>query len=200
MAARRRKRGEIGWDDLTVYPSPGPITILWRWRTELSLVAVGTAVWTMLSSRLGAPATLALVTTILVLVAVVPATRRGVWAHGRCTWARHQLYAAFREVRATTRLGRLPLIIRVHPTATGERALVFCRAGTSVADLRVHTEKLRTACWAGEVRVTSNPRRPQWVVLDLVRDVPPRRPADTDRPPRIPGQRSTSPWDDVDQD
>jgi hypothetical protein len=198
MATRRGKRGEIVWEDLTVYPNPGPVTHLWRLRTEVALTAVAVVLWLRLESLVGAAVAFVLLTVVLTLLAAIPATRELILAHGRCTLTRHQLYAAFREIRATTRNGRLPLVMWIRPTPEGERAHIFCRPGICAEDLAASTERLEAACWARAVRVIVNERHPQWVVLEFVRrELPPVITGPL--LPRIPQQRTRETWGGLDR-
>ena len=68
-----------------------------------------------------------------------------------------------------TRSGRLPLVLRIHPTQVGERALIWCRAGICAADFEAHTPEIAAACYARQARVEGNKRWAQLVTLDVVR-------------------------------
>lgn len=175
MTARRAPRGAIGWDDLVVYPQPGLLTLAWRWRTELSLAAAGGAIGYLLVRLVGGPAAMVLTLTAAGLLVVLPGTRRRIGARAACVLSRHRLYVVFREIRATSRNGRLPLVLRVSPTPAGERAVLWCRAGVVAGDLAAHLEELRTGCWVPDVRVSVSARWPQLVTLELVRQPAGRR-------------------------
>ena len=173
MATRRGRQGQIVWEDLTVYPRPGVITVLWRWRTELALIAAALLAWRLVASLAGPIVTIVLGVIVAGLLAGIPATRNAIKTHGRATLTRHQLYAAFREIRATTRAGRLPLVVWIRPTPAGERAVIWCRAGVCAEDLHSQVDRIRTACWAKDVRVTASVRSPQLVRLEFLRREPP---------------------------
>jgi hypothetical protein len=68
-----------------------------------------------------------------------------------------------------TRSGRLPLVLRIHPTQIGERALIWCRAGICAADFEAHTPEIAAACYARQARVEAHKRWTQLVNLDIVR-------------------------------
>ena len=68
-----------------------------------------------------------------------------------------------------TRSGRLPLVLRIHPTQVGERAVIWCRAGICAADFAAHSEEIAAACYARQARVEGNKRWAQLVQLDIVR-------------------------------
>src|SRR6266516_4295832 len=68
-----------------------------------------------------------------------------------------------------TAAGRLPLVLRIHPTKVGERALIWCRAGICAADFEAHTPEIAAACYARQARVEGNKRWAQLLYLDIVR-------------------------------
>jgi hypothetical protein len=180
MSRRGLRTGELRWDDLVAYPRPSVLTVVWRWRAEIGLAAGTAAASWLLGPVLGWVVLLILALTAAGLVAAIPGTRRWIVAHGACTLTRHRLYAVLREIRATTRTGRLPLVMRVSPTPTGERAVLWLRAGVSVHDLQSHVEELRAGCWVPDVRVRRSRTWPQVVILELLRRPP--APADDGRP------------------
>jgi hypothetical protein len=96
--------------------------------------------------------------------------------HGRfitrrawCVLSRHRIQKVCFETRMHTRTGRLPLVLRIHPTKVGERALIWCRAGICAADFEAHTPEIAAACYARQARVEGNRRWAQLVQLDIVR-------------------------------
>src|SRR6266545_5995595 len=190
MSDRRGKKGKMTWDDLVVYPRPGLVTRAWRRRTEIAFVLVALLVWHTLQPVMGSAWLLALAAVAMGLVLAVPATRTWIIARAYCLLTRHRLYAAFREIRATTRIGRLPLVLRVSPTPTGERAVLWCRAGICAEDLEARIDHLRAACWARDVRVVRSARWPQVVITEFVRREP--RQIAKVGPSRLPAPRATS--------
>ena len=83
--------------------------------------------------------------------------------------SRHRIQKVCFETRMHTRSGRLPLVLRIHPTQVGERALIWCRAGICGADFEAHTPEIAAACYARQARVEGNKRWAQLVQLDIVR-------------------------------
>jgi hypothetical protein len=143
--------------------------VAWRWRAELTLLAVLTAaLWrlALLITLFWALGTL--VGLILVLV-TVPVTRRFITRRFWCVLARHRLHRLCYEARLHTRSGRLPLVLWIRPTKVGERAHVLCRAGICAEDFEAHIGELRAACYAREARVTRNRRWSQLVTIDIIR-------------------------------
>ena len=104
----------------------------------------------------------------LVLMAV-PWTRRFITRRAWCVLSRHRIQRVFYETRMHTRSGRLPLVLRIHPTEVGERALIWCRAGICFEDFEAHTREIAAACYAREARVEKSRRRAQLVVVNIVR-------------------------------
>jgi hypothetical protein len=89
-----------------------------------------------------------------------------------CVVTRHRLRTALVELRLTSRAGRLPLVLWLGPTPVGERVRLWCRAGMSAEDLADESERLRSACFARDVRVTRDRRWSSLVVLDVIRRDP----------------------------
>ncbi|HUK70640.1 MAG TPA: hypothetical protein VLW50_18095 [Streptosporangiaceae bacterium] len=145
---------------------------LWRWRTELVIVgAAGTwAVWLVrhLGPVWAAVAGLAAIAAVMAM----PSTRRAVLSRAWCVISRHRLQRLCFETRLHTRSGRLPLILRIHPTKVGERAHIWCRAGICLEDFEAHKGEIRAACYARDARVTRNTRWSQLVTIDIIRHDP----------------------------
>jgi hypothetical protein len=85
---------------------------------------------------------------------------------------RARLRAAFKELRLTRRSGRLPFTVAVMPTAVGERVWLCCPVGVSAEDIADETDRLRSACFAREVRVTRSQRFSAFVTVDVIRRDP----------------------------
>jgi hypothetical protein len=85
---------------------------------------------------------------------------------------RARLRAAFKELRLTRRSGRLPFTAAVVPTAVGERVWLCCPVGVSAEDIADETDRLRSACFAREVRVTRSQRFSAFVTVDVIRRDP----------------------------
>ncbi|WP_155126829.1 hypothetical protein [[Actinomadura] parvosata] len=158
-------------DDLLLEPGPGPLTRLWRWRTEIVLLvlAVGAAVTIVTAAGQGMWwATAALAGTVSV-PATVPAGRKWILRHFWCLFSRHRLQRVCSETSMHTRAGRIPLILWITPTAFGERAYILLRAGICADDFEAFGAEIAAACCAASVRVRRHPHRAQFVTVDIVR-------------------------------
>jgi hypothetical protein len=143
--------------------------VIWRFRTEAMVLVTGTAgMW-----ELAKAVTTAWLTVILIMagtaVTVVPQARRYITRRAWCVLSRHRIQKVCFETRMHTRSGRLPLVLRIHPTKVGERALIWCRAGICAADFEAHTGEIAAACYARQARVEGNKRWAQLVTVDVVR-------------------------------
>jgi len=143
--------------------------VLWRFRTEAMVLVTGTAgIW-----ELAKAVTTAWLTLILIMtgtaVTVVPQARRFITRRAWCVLSRHRIQKVCFETRMHTRSGRLPLVLRIHPTKVGERALIWCRAGICAADFEAHTPEIAAACYARQARVEGHKRWAQLVQVDIVR-------------------------------
>ena len=145
---------------------------LWRWRTELTIMSATAAGGLWLSHYLTATALAIATLTVTVAVIGLPWTRRFVLARAWCVISRHRLQRLCFEARLHTRSGRLPLILRIHPTKVGERAHIWCRAGICLEDFEAHKGEIRAACYARDARVTRNMRWSQLVTVDIIRHDP----------------------------
>jgi hypothetical protein len=143
--------------------------VAWRWRVELALVTTITAaLWRLAILITLLWAAVALAAFVMTLLAV-PATRRFTARRFWCVLSRHRLQRVCYETRLHTRSGRLPLILWIRPTETGERAYVLCRAGICADDFDQHKGEITAACYAREARVSRNPRWGQLVTIDIMR-------------------------------
>jgi hypothetical protein len=160
-------RNPVNWGDFNVYRRPGLITLAWRWRTEIMLIVALVGLEYLLTK------VMTLITGILVTAAAIgilfaiPVTRGWILRRAWCLFTRHQLYGVFRETRTTTRMGRLPLIMRVSLTDHGERVVVWCRAGISVERLQEIESEIRDACMADEVDF--QPAHAPFAQMEIVR-------------------------------
>jgi len=143
--------------------------VLWRFRTELATITVVGAAFAALAHRMHLiPAAITLGGLVLVLV-MLPWTRRFVIRRAWCVMSRHRIQKVCFETRMHTRSGRLPLVLRIHPTEVGERAVVWCRAGICFEDFEAHTGELAAACYAREARIERSKRWAQIVAVQIVR-------------------------------
>ena len=115
---------------------------LWRFRTEaLALTAAIATAWELtlaMTAHRGRSSSLAASTAV---IGVLPWTRRLVIRRAWCVLSRHRIQRVCYETRMHTRSGRLPLVLRIHPTEVGERALIWCRAGICAEDFEAHSAR-----------------------------------------------------------
>jgi len=143
--------------------------VLWRFRTELTtLSATSAAIW-QLALMLSILWALVVISAIITASFAVPFTRRFIVRHAWCVISRHRLQRVFFETRMHTRSGRLSLVLRIHPTQVGERALIWCRAGICSEDFEAHTGEIAAACYAREARIERSKRWAQLVQVNIVR-------------------------------
>ena len=143
--------------------------VIWRFRTEVMVLVIGTTgMW-----ELAKAVTTAWLTVILIMtgtaVTVLTQVRRFITRRAWCVLSRHRIQKVCFETRMHTRSGRLPLVLRIHPTKVGERALIWCRAGICAADFEAHVPEIAAACYARQARVEGNKRWAQLLYLDIVR-------------------------------
>jgi len=142
---------------------------LFRFRTELAtLTATAVGGWELAKAITLIWAVVTL-TAMAAVITVLPWTRRFVVRRAWCVLSRHRIQKVCYETRMHTRSGRLPLVLRIHPTQVGERALIWCRAGICVADFEAHAQEIAAACYARQARVEGNKRWAQLVNVDIVR-------------------------------
>jgi len=143
--------------------------VAWRWRTELTLLAVLTAALWRLTLLITLFWAIGVIGGLVLILAAVPVTRRFITRRFWCVLTRHRLHRLCYEARLHTRSGRLPLVLWIRPTKVGERAHLLCRAGICAEDFEAHIGELRAACYAREARVTRNRRWSQLVTIDIIR-------------------------------
>jgi hypothetical protein len=168
-SARNHRNNPYLFDDMFVRGKRTAAGVLWRFRTEVMVLMTGTAgVW-----ELAKAVTTAWLMVIFILmgtaVTVVPQARRFITRRAWCVLSRHRIQKVCFETRMHTRSGRLPLVLRIHPTQVGERALIWCRAGICAADFEAHTPEIAAACYARQARVEGSKRWAQLLYLDIVR-------------------------------
>ncbi len=141
----------------------------WWWRYEICIVlGLGIGMYALASLVGAGQAVLGVALTALVF-GTWPASRRGFAAAAWRIITPHRLRAGCLQARIHSRNGRLPIILRTTQQPFGERVLVWCPAGTSVTDFRSARRLLATACWAADIRVTSDGRQTQLVTIDVIR-------------------------------
>jgi hypothetical protein len=106
---------------------------------------------------------------LVVVLVVLPWSRRFLADRFWALFTRHRLQRAFWELRLHTRAGRLPLIAWIHATPVGSRAVVICRAGLCFEDFQANAPEFASACGAREARVTCSARLSWLIWIDVIR-------------------------------
>jgi hypothetical protein len=165
-------------------PSVVAMVLGWvlRYFPEIAAVLGGVWLWAVLANLLGGwPAAVALAAVAGLLLWWTP-SRWVLVAVAGCVVTRHRLRTGLVELRLTSRAGRLPLLVWLAPSPVGERVWLWCRAGISAEDIADETERVRSTCFARDVRVTRDRRWSALVRLDVIR----RDPLASDRIVRSP--------------
>jgi hypothetical protein len=142
---------------------------LWRFRTELAVLAAAIAGAWALATRLTLVWMAIILMASAIMVAALPWTRRFAVRRAWCVLSRHRIQRVCYETRMHTRSGRLPLVLRITPTQVGERALIWCRAGICAEDFEAHAAEIAAACLARQARIEGSKRWAQLVCVDIVR-------------------------------
>jgi hypothetical protein len=191
-ADRSRSSSPYAVEQMAVTMHRSVLGAWWRWRTETAALLVLAGCFFYAWYRLGSWLCPLLILGGLVLVlALVPHSRRFVLARFWVLFTRHRLQRCFWELRLHTRAGRLPLVPLITVTPVGSRAWVLLRAGMTFEDFEDSAPAFATACGALDCRVTAG--RWAWLLcIDVMRrDVlgPARviRSPLGDLPPVVPG-------------
>jgi hypothetical protein len=169
MNYRNHRNNPYMIDDLFATMHRSAIGVISRFRTEiLTVLTAGIGGW-LLSRSISLAGVLSLAIPLLAFTLIHPSSRRFLIRRMWCLASRHRLQKVFFETRMHTRSGRLSLILRIHPTEVGERALIWCRAGICFEDFEAHTGEIAAACYAREARVERSKRWAQLVTVDIVR-------------------------------
>lgn len=168
-AARRHRSDPYTLDRAFVQVRHSAAGTIFRFRTELAtLTAATTGGWELVRA-ITLTWAVVILAAMATVITVVPWTRQFVIRRAWCVLSRHRIQKACWELRMHTRSGRLPLVVRIHPTQVGERALIWCRAGICAADFEDNAKEIAAACYARQARVEGNRRWAQLVNLDIVR-------------------------------
>jgi hypothetical protein len=168
-SARNHRNNPYILDRAFVQARHSAAGVIWRFRTELAALMTGIAGLWELAKAVTSGWLMVILIMSATAVTVLPGARRFVIRRAWCVLCRHRIQKVCFETRMHTRTGRLPLILRIHPTKVGERALIWCRAGICAADFEAHTPEIAAACYARQARVEGNRRWAQLVQLDIVR-------------------------------
>ncbi|MGC5012800.1 hypothetical protein ACLQ2R_18710 [Streptosporangium sp. DT93] len=148
----------------------GPLGLIWEWRYEIGLVLVVPVAVVLAVKIFGGGPVLAAVALLALVVGAVPVARAEVWGWMRCVFTAHRVRSGCAEALVVNRRGRAPHVLRTVATPFGERAWLWCRAGTTVSDLEGAAEVLAICCLAPLVRVAAHPRHPALVAVEVIRD------------------------------
>ena len=168
-SARNHRNNPYVLDRMFVRVHHSAAGTLFRFRTELATLTAATAGGWELAKAITLPWAVVIFTVMATVITVLPWTRQFVIRRAWCVLSRHRIQKVCFETRMHTRSGRLPLVLRIHPTQVGERALIWCRAGICTADFEAHAEEIAAACYARQARVEGSKRWAQLVNLDIVR-------------------------------
>ena len=168
-SARNHRNKPYFFDEMFVRGKRTAAGVIWRFRTELAVLLTGIAGMWELAKALTTAWMMVILIMSATAVTVAARTRRFITRRAWCVLSRHRIQKVCFETRMHTRSGRLPLVLRIHPTEVGERALIWCRAGICAADFEAHTPEIAAACYARQARVEGNRRWAQLVQLDIVR-------------------------------
>ena len=125
-----------------------------RARAELTLITVTVTIYVLGRDHFGPEYTLYGMTATLLVVGVVPVSRRYVIRRFWCVMTRHRLRACMVQTFTMARQnGRMPFLLWSRPSSTGEHVTVWLPAGLAVKDLDRQADRLAAACWAKEVHV-----------------------------------------------
>ena len=166
---RNHRNNPYVFDGLLANTQRSAAGVLWRFRTEATtLLAAAAVIWQL---TVAITIVWALIAFIALVTAafVTPPVRRFIIRRAWCVISRHRLQKVFFETRMHTRSGRLSLVLRIHPTQVGERALIWCRAGICFEDFEAHTGEIAAACYAREARIERSKRWAQLVQVNIVR-------------------------------
>ncbi|MFI7445439.1 hypothetical protein [Nonomuraea indica] len=146
---------------------PSPLVVLWRWRYE-----AGALVGVPLTGHVLVDAYGPLSLALLLLPAAVtawPPARTEAWGRIRCVVVAHRVRVGFAEAYVVSRRGKIPVVVWCAPTPYGERVGVWCRAGTTAAQIERGREVIAAACWAADVVVRPYDGGSHLVLLEIVR-------------------------------
>jgi hypothetical protein len=171
-SSRNQRNNPYLIEDLAVKFHRSAAGVAWRWRTELALISALTAALARLAAWITFTWALIFLGGLAAIFAAIPRTRRFLGRRAWCVVSRHRLQRVCYETRMHTRAGRLPFILRIHPTKVGERAHILCRAGICADDFDAYKAEIAAACLAREARITRNKKWSQLVTVDIVRHDP----------------------------
>jgi hypothetical protein len=177
---RVRPSYRTGSFEIFTYPHHSPaaraLGAIWRWRVEGLGVLTLTVAWVWLAyqipeswPRWSVPVILV---AVIVVIAVVPFSRRFVIRRVWCVFSRHRVRKCFVQSRVMTHEGLLPLFMWTRPTPVGDRLWLWLRPGLSGRDIESVTDRIAAACWASTARVRVSVKRAAIVSVEVIRRDP----------------------------
>ena len=166
---RSKRRSPYITEEILVQFHHSAAGIAWRWRTELLLLLITAVTLWRLAVLITLFWAVAVLAAFVVLVLVLPWTRRFFTRRFWCVLARHRLQRVCYETRMHTRAGRIPLILWIRPTSAGVRAHVLCRAGICAQDFADNAAEIAAACYARSAQVTPNRNWSHLLSIDIMR-------------------------------
>lgn len=154
---------------------PWPLRLAgWLLRHAPEIAAVVVVVLAVRASvaRVGPVWTVALAGLLAVGALAWDRSRRWLAVAVGCLVTRYRLRRALVELRLTARSGRRPAVLWLAPSPVGERVWLLCPVGVSGEDIADETDRLRSACYARDVRVTRHPRFSALVAVEVIRRDP----------------------------
>ena len=177
---RLRPSARTGSFEIFSYPHHSPaaraLGAIWRWRVEGLCVLTLTVVWIWTAYQIPdswpiwtAPVILL---AVIVVIAVVPVSRRFVIRRVWCVFSRHRVRKCFVQSRVMTHEGLLPLFMWTRPTPVGDRLWLWLRPGLSGRDIEAVSDRIAAACWASTARVRVSAKRAAIVSVEVIRRDP----------------------------
>ncbi|MGH8901395.1 MAG: FtsK/SpoIIIE domain-containing protein [Egibacteraceae bacterium] len=145
------------------------IGVAWRWRIELTAIAVAVTVWSWLAAVTSRPIAVILAAA-LIAAAVMPARARA-----RLGWIEQQAKLRRRWGKACRHAGletfneRTPRVTRIGRVPVGEVLRVRLPAGQNCAGLQTRAETLAAHLQVREVQVARDPDNARYAEVRLVR-------------------------------
>jgi hypothetical protein len=157
---------------LVIAAPANPIVATWRWRYEIALLMGLTAYLTLGITSAGVLPTIIVFVFIALTILCLPPTRQFALNHAWRIITPHRIRVGCAEAMIYSSRGKIPVILWTTRQPFGERALLLCRAGTNINDFISSRAILTTACWAQDIAVLPDIRRPHLVTLDVIRRPP----------------------------
>lgn len=157
---------------LVTVASPNLLVAAWRWRYEIALLA-GLAVGiTLAVISIGLIPTIGTLIVITLVVSCWPTARQFVLDHAWRIITAHRVRVGCAEAMIYSSRGKIPIVLWTARQPFGERVLLMCRAGTYVDDFITNRPLLISTCWARDIVIIPDERRPHLVTLDVIRRPP----------------------------